>query len=154
MCDFSDLDNTLYELEQDDLKTESKQAIESGLSKESFIEMIQDFIKELRRKLKDANVLTPEVKEYLDSLLSDPYSEATPERNNYFKGEGGLFADFGADSLKGEKVIYRSKKITPEQELFIGRTNSANNLSEATLSLSTQSPEKSSDFSDSDFSDM
>ncbi|GMO45297.1 MAG: hypothetical protein Ta2G_00100 [Termitinemataceae bacterium] len=54
---------------------------------------------------------------------------------------------FGADSLKGEKVIYLSKKITPEQELFIGRTNSANNLSEATPSLSTQSPEKSSDIS-------
>ncbi|GMO45301.1 MAG: hypothetical protein Ta2G_00110 [Termitinemataceae bacterium] len=60
---------------------------------DDIIEIIKYYIEELRHKLKDANVLTPEVKDYLDSLLSDPYSEATPEWNNYFKGEGGLFAD-------------------------------------------------------------
>ncbi|GMO54922.1 MAG: hypothetical protein Ta2G_13900 [Termitinemataceae bacterium] len=59
---------------------------------DDIIEMIKEFIEELRRALKDANVLTPEVKEYLDGLLSDPDSEAAPEWNNYFKGEGGLFA--------------------------------------------------------------
>ncbi|GMO29415.1 MAG: hypothetical protein Ta2B_10380 [Termitinemataceae bacterium] len=62
--------------------------------------MLICFKKELRRKLKDANVLTPEVKEYLDSLLSDPYVETAPERNNYFKGEGGLFA--GAENADNE----------------------------------------------------
>ncbi|GMO29133.1 MAG: hypothetical protein Ta2B_10100 [Termitinemataceae bacterium] len=63
---------------------------------DDIIEIIKYYIEELRRKLKDANVLTPEVKEYLDGLLSDPDTEVTPEWNNYFKGEGGLFA--GADS--------------------------------------------------------
>ncbi|GMO48611.1 MAG: hypothetical protein Ta2G_04540 [Termitinemataceae bacterium] len=62
--------------------------------------MIKEFIEELRRALKDANVLTPEVKEYLDSLLSNPDSEATPEWNNYFKGEGGLFADIDTNNIE------------------------------------------------------
>jgi hypothetical protein len=33
---------------------------------------------------------------------------------------------FAIKSVKGEKVIYQSKKITPEQAAFLGRTNSAN----------------------------
>ncbi|GMO48603.1 MAG: hypothetical protein Ta2G_04520 [Termitinemataceae bacterium] len=47
------------------------------------------------------------MKEYLDSLLSNPEIEAddfltTPEWNNYFKGEGGLFAS--ADSADNGSV--------------------------------------------------
>ncbi|GMO37037.1 MAG: hypothetical protein Ta2B_16890 [Termitinemataceae bacterium] len=74
--------------------------------------MIKEFIEELRRTLKDANVLTPEVKEYLDSLLSNPEIEAddflnTPEWNNYFKGEGGLFAgDEGSADNVGVETQY------------------------------------------------
>ncbi|GHT50591.1 hypothetical protein FACS1894102_6220 [Spirochaetia bacterium] len=87
---------------------------------DQIIEMIQNFIKELRRKLKDANVLTPEVKEYLDSLLSDPDSEATPEWNNYFKGEGGLFADNesggGKQLSKLEDNIHTILHGTPEEK--------------------------------------
>ncbi|GMO28073.1 MAG: hypothetical protein Ta2B_08690 [Termitinemataceae bacterium] len=69
---------------------------------DDIIEIIKYYIEELRRKLKVANVLTPEVKEYLDSLLSDPDVEAAPEWNNYFKGEGGLFA--GAESADSGSV--------------------------------------------------
>ncbi|GHT49905.1 hypothetical protein FACS1894102_5040 [Spirochaetia bacterium] len=73
---------------------------------DDIIEIIKYYIEELRRKLKDANVLTPEVKDYLDSLLSDPDSKVAPEWNNYFKGEGGLFAgdEVSADNVGVENI--------------------------------------------------
>ncbi|GHT49589.1 hypothetical protein FACS1894102_4440 [Spirochaetia bacterium] len=73
---------------------------------DDIIEIIKYYIEELRRKLKDAKVLTPEVKDYLDSLLSNPDVEATPEWNNYFKGEGGLFAgdEGSADNVGVENI--------------------------------------------------
>ncbi|GMO28482.1 MAG: hypothetical protein Ta2B_09220 [Termitinemataceae bacterium] len=84
---------------------------------DDIIEMIKEFIENLRRALKDANVLTPEVKEYLDSLLSNPEIEAddfltAPEWNNYFKGEGGLFAGEGdADNGSVDKVEHEGEFV-------------------------------------------
>jgi len=40
-----------------------------------------------------------------------------------------------------EIKLYISEDITPEQELFISRTNSANNLSGVTSPISSTSPE-------------
>jgi hypothetical protein len=50
---------------------------------------------------------------------------------------------FATNSLKGDKLIYKSEKSSPEQELFIGRTNSANNLPGATSIVSDKPLKKS-----------
>jgi hypothetical protein len=51
---------------------------------------------------------------------------------------------FGVKSIKGDKIIYQSEKITPEQEAFLGRTNSVNsNLSGTTSIVSTKRLKKS-----------
>lgn len=51
---------------------------------------------------------------------------------------------YAAKSTKGEKIIYTSEKITPEQGIFLGRPNSAKKPTGVTSPVSTGSIKKSS----------